>query len=90
VADEPPQEAQPWTLGAIRARGMRLEGACKSEGCGHFVVFDLERLIEGLGADYPLRDAVPGIPCQHCGGELKFQLAVWHSDHQSPDEPADA
>jgi hypothetical protein len=24
--------------------------------------------------------------CEHCGAELKFQLAVWHSDHEQKDE----
>jgi hypothetical protein len=80
------EQLQPWTLAAIRRHGMRLEGACKAEGCGRFVVFDLDQLIDGLGADYPIPDVVPGMPCAQCGGELKFQLAVWHSDHQQADE----
>jgi hypothetical protein len=86
TAADPPEGAPGWTLGAIRNRGMRLEAACKTPGCGHFVVFDLDALIARAGADYPLPDGGPGMPCEQCGGELKFQLAVWHSDHQQADE----
>jgi hypothetical protein len=70
-----------WTLGGIRKHGMRLEAACKTAGCGQFLVFDLDRLIAQLGADHPLPDVGPGMTCDKCGAELQFQLAVWHSDH---------
>jgi hypothetical protein len=62
---------------------MRLEAACKTAGCGEFVVFDLERLITQLGTDYPLPETGPGMTCERCGAEMKFQLAVWHSDQDS-------
>jgi hypothetical protein len=44
------------------------------------VVFDLDPLIADVGDDYPLPDGGPGMACEHCGGELKFQLAMLHSD----------
>jgi hypothetical protein len=80
VTEENPERTPGWTLGGIHRHGMRLEAACKTPGCGHFVVFDLDKLIAGLGADYPLPEG-PGMTCERCGSELKFQLAVWHSDH---------
>ena len=52
----------------------------QTPGCGHFVVFDLDKLIARLGADYPLPEG-PGMTCERCGSELTFELAVWHSDH---------
>ncbi len=81
MAEDKPDGPPGWTLGAIRKHGMRLEAACKAAGCGHFAVFDLDGLIARLGADYPLPESGPGMTCERCGGELKFQLAVWHSDH---------
>jgi hypothetical protein len=83
MADQTPDGPPGWTLGAIRKHGMRLEAACKTAGCGQFVVFDLERLITQLGTDYPLPETGPGMTCERCGAEMKFQLAVWHSDHDS-------
>lgn len=80
MTEQTPEPTPGWTLGGIRQHGMRLEAACKTPGCGDFVVFDLDKLIAGLGADYPLPEG-PGMTCERCGGELKFQLAVWHSDH---------
>ena len=85
TADQP-EEPPGWTLGAIRQRGMRLEAACKTAGCGSFPVFDLDQLIASVGVDYPLPDSGPGMTCEHCGGEMKFQLAVWHSDHEQVEE----
>jgi len=79
-------QLEPWTLGAILRRDMRLEGTCTTTGCGRFVVFDLDQLIAGLGADDAIPNLVPGVTCPQCGGALKFQLAVWHSDHQQADE----
>jgi hypothetical protein len=54
MADETPDGLPGWTLGGVRKHGMRLEAACKQQRCGHFLVFDLDRLIERFGADYPL------------------------------------
>jgi hypothetical protein len=79
--DRPPG----WTLGGIRKHGMQLEGACQTAGCGRFVVFDLDKLIAQVGEDYPLPEG-SGMACEHCGGELKFQLAVLHSDYEERDE----
>ncbi len=86
MADDAPDAAPGWTLGAIRRRGMKLEAACKTQGCGAFVVFDLDGLIARVGADYPLPETGPGLACESCGGEMKFELAVWHSDHEQADE----
>ena len=85
MADPTPDRSPGWTLCGIRKHGMRLEAACKTAGCGQFVVFDLDKLIAQVGEDYPLPDG-PGIACERCGAELKFQLAVWHSDHEQRDE----
>ena len=85
MAEPPPAGSPGWTLGAIREHGMRLEAACKTAGCGRFVVFDLDKLIAQVGEDYALPDG-PGMACEHCGAELTFQLAVWHSDHEEKDE----
>jgi hypothetical protein len=85
MAEPTPDGAPGWTLGFIRKRGMRLEAACQTAGCDQFVVFDLDQLIAQVGEDYALPDG-PGMNCDHCGAELKFQLAVWHSDHEQGDE----
>ena len=78
MADPTPDGSPGWTLGGIRKHGMRLEAACKTAGCGQFVVFDLDKLIVQVGENCPLPDGP--------GAELKFQLAVWHSDHEQRDE----
>jgi hypothetical protein len=85
MADPTPDGSPGWTLGSIRKHGMRLEVACKTAGCGQFVVFDLDKLIVQVGENYPLPDG-PGMTCERCGAELKFQLAVWHSDHEQKDK----
>jgi hypothetical protein len=71
-------EPEPWTLGGIRARGMKLEAACLTADCRRFFVYELDAVIASLGADYPLPESGPGHACPHCGGDMKFQLAVWH------------
>jgi hypothetical protein len=86
MADETPDGLPGWTLGGVRKHGMRLEAACKQQGCGHFLVFDLDRLIERFGADYPLPASGFGLTCEHCGSEMTFQLAFWHSDHEEAEE----
>jgi hypothetical protein len=86
MADPTADGSPGWTLGGIRKHGMRLEAACTTAGCGQFVVFDLDKLIAQVGEDYPLPDGGPGMSCERCGAELKFQLAVWHSDHDQKDE----
>ena len=65
-----------WTLAAIKARGLVLEGYCETEGCGHFFVFNVDGLIESAGADYLVPEYLPGIACDVCGGRLKFKLAM--------------
>ncbi|MGH6855627.1 MAG: hypothetical protein ACREDN_09430 [Aestuariivirga sp.] len=68
-----------WTLGAVHQRGMKLEASCKKESCGHFYTFDLERLIEAVGSEYPISD-IPPMTCEHCGGPLKIELAMGHRE----------
>jgi len=71
-------EPTTWTLGAIKARGFQLEGQCLDPGCGWFAIFDLDGLIEAAGPDYVMPELIPDVPCQLCGGRLKFVLAVPH------------
>jgi hypothetical protein len=63
-------------LEAIKRRNMALEGYCETAGCGHFYVFDVDRLIDGFGAEYLVPEYLPGIACSACGGRLKFKLAM--------------
>jgi hypothetical protein len=65
-----------WTLGAIKERNLALEGYCLTEGCGRFYVFNVENLIASAGPDYVVPEIIPGVPCQACGGDLKFMLAM--------------
>jgi hypothetical protein len=65
-----------WTLGAIKERGLALEGYCETQGCRRFYVFNVDNLIASAGPDYMVPDIVPGILCQACGGDLKFMLAM--------------
>ena len=60
-----------WTLAAIKASRLSLEGYCQAEGCKHFCVFDLDRLIELAGPDYIIPEIIPGMVCTECGGDLK-------------------
>ena len=68
-----------WTLGAVQARGMQLEASCKNEGCRHFYVFELGRLVEMVGADYLISD-IPPMTCEHCGAPLTIELAMGHQE----------
>lgn len=68
-----------WTLGAVQARGMQLEASCKNESCRRFYVFELDRLIEIVGADYPISD-IPQMTCENCSGPLKIELAMGHHE----------
>ena len=67
-----------WTLGAVKRRSLALEGYCETESCGRFYVFDLDALIAKAGADYRVPKILPNITCMHCGGDLKFMLAMNH------------
>ena len=71
-----------WTLGAVQARGMQLEASCKNESCRHFYVFELDRLIGMVGADYAVSD-IPLMTCDNCGGPLKIELAMGHQEGSS-------
>lgn len=48
-------------VGAIKARNLALEGYCETEGCGHFYVFDIDRLIEEAGVDYLVPEFLAGL-----------------------------
>ena len=64
-----------WTLGQVKAMNLQLEASCRAEGgCRRFYVFDLDRLIERVGADYALSD-IPPMTCEECGRPLKIELA---------------
>jgi hypothetical protein len=55
-----------WTLGAVKARNMEIVALCDQASCRHMFAFDLDALIEGVGADYRLDD-IPPMACPHCG-----------------------
>jgi hypothetical protein len=84
---EPDGEPTTWTLGAIKAGGFQLEGKCVAPGCGWFARFDVDGLIEAAGPDYVMPELIPDVPCQLCGGRLKFVLAVLHGE---PDDDSAA
>ena len=65
-----------WTLGAIKARNLALEGYCQTEGCKRFFTFDVDRLIALAGPDYLVPDFIPDMTCSECGGRLKTMLAM--------------
>ncbi len=75
MSDEDEQRVTTWTLAAIKARNMALEGYCESQGCRQFYVFSIDGLIEGFGAEWLVPEILP-IACQECGGRLKFKLAM--------------
>jgi hypothetical protein len=71
-----------WTLGGVKARGMEIVALCEAESCRHMFVFDLDPLIEGVGADYRLGD-IPPLACPRCGvSPLVLRLSF-------PDPPAE-
>jgi hypothetical protein len=78
-----------WTFGQVKARGLCLEGYCQTEGCGHFYTFDIDTLVERGGADYPVPEFIPNVPCAECGGQLKVFLAAIPSG-QEDEEPQPA
>jgi hypothetical protein len=71
-----------WTLGAIKRRNLALEGYCQTPGCGHFYVFDIDKLIALAGPDYRVPTILPDVACTKCGGELKFWLAMTQPTEQ--------
>jgi len=78
MEDEGDGEPTSWTLGAIKARGLALEGQCREPGCDWFVTFDIDGLIELAGPDYVMPELIPDVRCQSCGGRLKFMLGMGH------------
>lgn len=64
-----------WTLSAIKARNMALEGYCETQGCQRFYTFEVDGLIDGFGGDWLVPEILP-IACTECGGKLKFKLAM--------------
>jgi len=77
-ADEPDDADRPtsWTLGAIKARNLALEGYCQTDGCSHFYAFNVDDLIASAGPGYIVPEILPGVECSACGGALKFKLAM--------------
>jgi len=64
-----------WTLGAVKARGMEINALCENQACRHLFTFNLEALIEGAGADFPLADIQP-MDCPACGvGPLVIRIS---------------
>lgn len=64
-----------WTLGAVKARGMEINALCENQACRHLFTFNLEALIEGAGADFPLAD-IPPMDCPACrGGPLVIRIS---------------
>ena len=73
-----------WTLGAIKERNLALKGYCVTKGCGHFLVFNVDKLIASAGADYLVPEFIPGMVCTACGGALAFKLAMMPPDDEDP------
>ena len=65
-----------WTLAAIKASNLSLEGYCQNQRCKHFFVFNLNRLIAIAGPDYIVPEIIPGMTCTECGDQLKTALAM--------------
>ena len=72
-------ELTAWTLGSVKASGMELEGGCKTPGCNEFARFDVDGLIERVGADWLVPQILP-VRGETCGEWLHFQLAVLHDE----------
>ena len=47
---------------------MEIVALCEQESCRHLFIFDLDQLIEGVGADYKLAH-FPPMACPACGVE---------------------
>jgi hypothetical protein len=71
-----------WTLRKVKASFFDLEAHCENEDCRRFYVFDLDPLIEGMGADFPLEE-IPPLACEHCGGPLRIFLASTPPDENA-------
>ena len=75
-AEPSPSTTTSWTLLAIKQRNLVLEGYCQNDGCGHFYVFDVDRLIASVGPEYLVPEILPDIACTACGGALRAKLAM--------------
>ena len=84
MADEDGKKST-WSLSAIKARNMALEGYCETLGCGRFFVFDVDGLIQGFGDDWLVPEILP-IPCSACGGQLTFKLAMMRPESGPVDD----
>ena len=60
----------------IRAMKLELEAACETPGCGYFVSFNVEQLIEQVGPDYWLPENGPGMPCLGRSGTARRPAAT--------------
>jgi hypothetical protein len=45
---------------------MEIIALCEQESCRHMFVFNLDELIEGVGAAYKVED-IPPLSCPRCG-----------------------
>ena len=86
ISDERPgdRSEEPWTLGAIRRMNLQLEAVCQKPSCGCFASFDIDKLIDELGADFELPADGADLACGKCGGPVEFCLGYLHPD---PDDP---
>ena len=78
-----------WTLAAINANNLSLEAYCQTEGCRHFFVFDVDRLIALAGPDYVMPEIIPEMVCTECGGALKTALAMMPPAGEDEAPPTD-
>ena len=52
-------------MGAVKPRNMDINALCENEACRHLFTFNLDALIEGVGADYKLA-TIPPMTCPAC------------------------
>ena len=79
MSDASEERLTTWTLAAIKARAMALEGHCETQRYGQFYVFNVDGLIAGFGDEWLVPEVLPA-PCRECGGPLKFKLALVRPD----------
>jgi hypothetical protein len=75
-----------WTLGLVKARNIEIVALCEQEACKHLFVFDLDGLIESVGADYPVAE-IPPLSCPRCGvAPLTIRLSFADPPPQAEEE----
>jgi hypothetical protein len=74
-----------WTLGQVKARGMEVVALCDNAECRHLFSFNLDGLIEGVGADFPV-DEIPPLACPKCGQRpITIRLSFADQRHAEED-----